>query len=367
MALHCWPFVLLQISLVWGLKLTISSSTVTIGQPASVTWTLDPQDQKKTFAIVPVFDGISINPSGFSDWQQFLVSPQGKETNTFSTPITTPGTFHFEAYSIPLPIKRRNVINRRFFGVELLAKSDSITAVQSSASAGTPSKSPTATSSSLSDTVVSSTPSDSSSSVIIQASFLADGSGSITVPATAVHSQSSAPPSTSTSKSDVSVTGPPSQQLATATTTMTSSASITVTPESRSGSISNKNKLLAIILASIFGALILSIAITLIVLWIRRRNKNRGGTTLVSSIPGNPCYSKSDSWVSVSEKRFSEYSASDCDSTSIAPSDSISQVLHYTQTSAKRNPFVPSTTLATVPEGENAVVTDTNINNGPES
>ncbi|THU75849.1 hypothetical protein K435DRAFT_906185 [Dendrothele bispora CBS 962.96] len=109
MALWYWLAALLYSSLAWGMDIAAPASTVTTGQLATVSWTIEPQDQLGSnvlIFIIPDGDNVAtilerLSSDKTTDWNQYLVD-KNSHSGTLSLVVTQPGhrVFYFGGYTL---------------------------------------------------------------------------------------------------------------------------------------------------------------------------------------------------------------------------------------------------------------------------
>ncbi|KAK7437683.1 hypothetical protein VKT23_018399 [Stygiomarasmius scandens] len=349
MALGYWLFVLLYSPIAWAMQLSTSQSTVTVGQPVTVMWSLnDTEKANLAVGILVIFDGDDpqkvaqqLEPNG--EWLNNVVygrlwpgktSPSG----SFSSEISRSGNFYFGGYIIVLPHKRRDGSSDHHpVFLSEIGRSPPMTAVSPDSSQIPHHPGP--------DTGTPATSGSSSAPALPSASATIQGEDVATNDIASQSTHTGAPAASESSLGNTT-------QLETLTSTKTSITSVTASLTPGSGTTHDP---LGVIFGSIFGTLAFLALLASILFWIRRRRAKRN-VSQRDWLFKNPQYWKGDTANSLSAKRMSLQS-SDWDDGSIAPSDSISQV--HGRIASRRKPVPPSTVLtALTEETEKTLVTE---------
>ncbi|THU79878.1 hypothetical protein K435DRAFT_518078 [Dendrothele bispora CBS 962.96] len=379
MALWYWLAALLHSSLAWGMDIAAPASTVTTGQLATVSWTIEPQDQLDSYVgilIIPDGDNVDavvgrLASDKTTKWDQYLVDKNSR-SGTLNLMVTQPGVFYFGGYTASGSVghggsnvsdhngnrKRRPKKARQVLPIKELGRSNLVTAVTPGSTAKSPD--PSSSSEETQFTSIQTTLSSPDTSTPLGNSI---SSSSAQEETTTIHSEVNqshttvvtlrSGSQTLTLTSDVLYSGTPILSTVTSSENGTTTTETAVISNTVSGSSATP---LGVILGSVFGALGFLVVLILILFWLLRRKK----AAIQSNWPfKNPQYRDSDPTLFIAAKRFSQQSASDWDGdgTSIAPSDSISRF--HDRAPLQRNPVPPSTVpTALTEETENTLITD---------
>ncbi|THU85200.1 hypothetical protein K435DRAFT_869526 [Dendrothele bispora CBS 962.96] len=308
MALWYWLAALLYSSLAWGMDIAAPASTVTTGQPATVSWTIEPQDQLSSLVgifIIPDGNNVDTVVAGLvSDktWNQYLVD-KNSHSGTLSLVVTQPGrrVFYFGGFTASDPFglggsnnsdhndgngKPRRKKARQLPSIQELGRSNLVTAVAPGSTAKSPD--PSSPSEETQPTPIQTTLSSPDASIPLGKSI---SSSSPQEKTTTIHSEVNQSHTTVVTLRSGSQTltltsdnsnlnrincnqlGEVNQVfLPSAMIVLTIILSGTTATETVSNTVSGSSATpLGVILGSVFGALGFLVVLTLIIFWLLRR------------------------------------------------------------------------------------------------